>query len=111
MKRVSSKLFFIFLTTMLLTSCSLTPQPAKVVKDFFKAVQESNYQKAEKYTDNIAIGELDSDDEYQKKLLKAINSKLRYEILSTESKVNQATVKVKVMILDLPQILSDQCLS
>lgn len=100
------KIISIMLVMATLVGCSSTPPPSKVVENFFKALQENNYQEIGKYIegDTDKIGKFNNEDE--EKLTKAITSKLKYEIVSTENKGNEATVKVKVTAPDLLKITS-----
>lgn len=100
------KIISIMLVMAALVGCSSAPPPSKVVENFFKALQENNYQEIGKYIegDTDKIGKFNNEDE--EKLTKAITSKLKYEIVSTENKGNEATVKVKVTAPDLLKITS-----
>lgn len=100
------KIISIMLVMATLVGCSSAPPPSKVVENFFKALQENNYQEIGKYIegDTDKIGKFNNEDE--EKLTKAITSKLKYEIVSTENKGNEATVKVKVTAPDLLKITS-----
>ena len=88
------------------------PSPDSVVKDFFSAVKDGDFDAAAKYVKQ------DNRDEFRDELESAqdlednksaelLFSKLSWEILSSSTEKNQAKVKAKITSIDIVRVVTD----
>ncbi len=88
------------------------PSPDSVVKDFFSAVKDGDFDAAAKYVKQ------DNRDEFRDELESAqdlednksaelLFSKLSWEILSSSTEKNQAKVKAKITSIDMVRVVTD----
>lgn len=105
MKLVRNTTIMLTLVFSMLTLVACGPKPDETVKGFFDAAKKtdfntmSNYIKKESGKDTFKY-----DDKDQEKVVKAVFSKVSYEIISSTVDGKNATVKAKVTSLDLPKI-------
>ncbi len=106
MKKLFKKLLALSLLSMVIlsfTGCGAKPDAA--VKGFLDTVKKQDFSAAAKYMSNENDkSEFEYDSKEQEQMIKAVFSKLDYEIISTSKNGNTATVKAKITSCDLPKI-------
>lgn len=99
------------LLTIALAGC-FGPSPDSVVKDFFSAVKDGDFDTAANYVKQ------DNKDEFRdelesaqdlddKKRAELLFSKLSWEMLSSSTEKNEAEVKAKVTSIDMVSVVTD----
>lgn len=93
----------VFVVMLSLAACG--PKPEETVKSFFDAAKKSDIATMATYMKKDGDkGNFKFDNQEQEKIVKAVFAKLSYEKVSSKEDGKNATVKVKVTSLDLPQI-------
>lgn len=102
-KRITTLLTMGLLIILFATACSSAPSPQDTVQKFFNALQQKNFEEAQSYI-NGEKSPITYDSEEQKEIIENFLDKINCEILSSEIKGDNATVKVKITAPDLLRI-------
>lgn len=103
--RIQKSIGLMLILILVLGTVGCGKKPDLTVKNFFEAVQKQDFKTASTYVkneDNKDNFKYDNADE--EKMIKAIFSKLSYEIVSSNVNGKNATVKTKVTAPDLSKI-------
>lgn len=92
----------ILLILLLITACSSVP-PQNTIQNFFQALQQQKIEEAAKYVSGNKAP-ITYESEEQKQIIQSYINKLKCEVISSEVKGNEATIKVKIISPDLLRI-------
>lgn len=105
-KNLLKKLLALSLLSMVIlsfTGCGAKPDAT--VKAFLDTIKKQDFSAVAKYMSNKNDkSEFKYDGKEQEQMIKAVFTKLDYEIISTIKNGNTATVKTKITSCDLPKI-------